>query len=97
MSYDVARLPQTLDCTTDGVDAFATIGFIQLEPSGIVLSERVNGPRDPVTLQVASTPLEFDVPAGTTSAALWFMSSSDCDGGPFWDSDYGANYRYAAP
>jgi len=97
VAYDVYRMPQTLSCTTDGVDAFATIGSVQFEPSGQVLTEVATGPRDSSTGTVASLPLEFDVPAGTTSAALWFMTSSDCNGGPYWDSNYGRNYVFAAP
>ena len=97
VSYDVYRIPQTLDCTTDGVDAFATSGFVQFQPSGQILSELATGPQDPTTLKVSSLPLEFDVPAGTTSASLWFESGSDCNGGPFWDSNYGQNYDYSAP
>lgn len=97
VAYDVYRMPQTLSCTTDGVDAFATVGSVQFEPSGQILSEIVSGPRDPSTGNVASLPLEFDVPPGSTSAALWFMTSSDCNGGPYWDSDYGSNYVFNAP
>ncbi len=97
VAYDVYRMPQTLSCTTDGVDAFATIGSVQFQPSGQVLTEVATGPRDPATGTVASLPLEFDVPPGTTSAALWFMTSSDCNGGPYWDSDYGRNYVFTAP
>jgi hypothetical protein len=37
------------------------------------------------------------VPPGTTSAALWFATSSDCNGGPYWDNDYGRNYVFTAP
>lgn len=96
VAYDVYRMPQTLSCTTDGVDAFSTIGSVQFQPSGQVLTEVVTGPRDGATGTVASLPLEFDVPPGTTSAALWFMTSSDCNGGPYWDSDYGRNYVFTA-
>jgi hypothetical protein len=97
VAYDVYRMPQTLSCTTDGVDAFTTIGSVQFQPGGQILTEVVTGPRDPSTGTVASLPLEFDVPPGTTSAALWFMTSSDCNGGPYWDSDYGHNYVFTAP
>jgi len=97
VAYDVYRMPQTLSCTTDGVDAFATIGSVQFEPGGQVLTEVATGPRDPGTSTVSSLPLEFDVPPGTTSAALWFMTSSDCNGGPYWDSDYGRNYVFTTP
>jgi len=97
VAYDVYRMPQTLSCTTDGVDAFATIGSVQFEPGGQILTEVATGPRDPSTGTVASLPLEFDVPPGTTSAALWFMTSSDCNGGPYWDSDYGRNYVFTTP
>ncbi len=96
VAYDVYRMPQTLSCTTDGVDAFATVGFVQFQPSGSVVSELASGPSDTTTDQIESLPLEFDVPAGTTSAALWFESTSDCTG-PEWDSDFGQNYVFTAP
>ncbi|HEY2517149.1 MAG TPA: DUF6209 family protein, partial [Polyangiaceae bacterium] len=95
VTYDLQRLPQTLSCRTDGVAAFATMGYVQFQPGGQVLGERINGPYDATANTYANTPLEFDVPAGTTSAALWFVSSSDC-GGPYWDSDFGRNYVFAA-
>ncbi len=95
VAYDIYRMPQTLGCTTDGVDAFATVGFVQFQPGGQTLSEIVNGPLDSTTNQLESLPLEFDVPSGTTSAALWFQTSSDC-GQDGWDSDYGQNYVFTA-
>jgi hypothetical protein len=95
VSYDLQRLPQTLSCTADGVPAFATLGYVQFEPSGAILEERVNGPYNTTSNGYASLPLEFDVPAGTTSASLWFVSSSDC-GGPYWDSNFGRNYVFTA-
>jgi hypothetical protein len=96
VTYDIYRMPQTLGCTTDGVDAFATTGYVQFQPSGQVLGELLSGPFDSTTGQYDSLPLEFDVPAGTTSAALWFEGSSDCAGGTAWDSNYGQNYVYNA-
>jgi hypothetical protein len=96
VAYDIYRMPQTLSCTTDGVAAFATLGFVQFQPSGQVLSEVVSGPFDAAAGKYQSIPMELDVPQGTTSAALWFYSSSDCTG-PFWDSDYGRNYVFTAP
>ena len=95
VTYDLQRLPQTLSCRTDGVAAFATMGYVQFQPGGQVLGERINGPYDATANTYASTPLEFDVPAGTTSASLWFVSSSDC-GGPYWDSNFGRNYLFTA-
>ncbi len=95
VAYDVYRMPQDLGCSTDGVEAFATLGSVRFEPAGQVLSEIVNGPVDPATGKFTSLPLEFDVPAGTTSAALWFEASSDCAAAT-WDSDYGQNYVFRA-
>ena len=68
---------------------------MQFQPSGQVLTELLNGPLDPTTDQFTSLPLEFDVPAGTTSATLWFYASSDCTAAT-WDSDYGQNYVFRA-
>ena len=89
-------MPQTLTCTTDGVGAFATLGYVQFQPGGQILDEVASGPYDFTIGKVPSLPLEFDVPPGTTSAALWFETSSDCTGGPQWDSDYGRNYVFHA-
>jgi hypothetical protein len=97
VAYDVYRMPATLECTTDGVDAFATTGYVRFEPSGAVLSELLTGPYESTTNAIESLPLEFDVPAGTTSAALWFMTSSDCTDANQWDSDFGQNYVFTAP
>jgi Family of unknown function (DUF6209) len=97
VAYDIYRMPQTLGCTTDSVSAFATLGFVQFQPGGLVLSELLSGPYDSTTSQFESIPLEFDVPAGTTSAALWFMTSSDCTDADQYDSDYGQNYVFTAP
>jgi hypothetical protein len=96
VAYDIYRMPETLGCTTDGVDAFATVGYVQFQPGGQILNELANGPLDSTTNQFQSLPLEFDVPPGTTSAALWFHSSSDC-GGEYWDSDFGQNYVFSVP
>jgi hypothetical protein len=96
VAYDIYRMPETLSCTTDGVGAFSTNGFVQFEPGGAVLMEVASGPFDSTTNRYASIPLEFDVPPGATSAALWFMTSSDCTGAPDWDSDFGQNFVFTA-
>jgi hypothetical protein len=95
VAYDVYRMPQILGCTTDGVNAFATLGSVQFEPGGQILNEVVSGALDPASGKITSIPLEFDVPAGTTSAALWFEASSDCTPA-YWDSDFGQNYVFRA-
>ncbi len=70
---------------------------MQFQPGGQVLSELLSGPYDSTTSQYESIPLEFDVPQGTTTAALWFTTSSDCTDANQWDSDYGRNYVFTAP
>jgi hypothetical protein len=90
-------MPQTLACTTDGVAAFSTNGFVQFEPGGQILTEVASGPFDSTSGTYDSIPLEFDVPAGTTSASLWFETSSDCNGPLEWDSNYGQNFVFTAP
>jgi hypothetical protein len=97
VSYDIYRMPSTLSCTTDGVHAVSTWGYVRFEPGGQVLGESAIGPFDSTTNQLDSLPLEFDVPAGTQSASMWFETSSDCNGNPQWDSNYGQNYTYWAP
>jgi hypothetical protein len=96
VTYDIYRMPQTLSCTTDGVAAFSTNGYVQFQPGGQILMEVASGPFDSTKNQYESIPLEFDVPPGTKSAALWFYTSSDCNA-PQWDSDYGRNYVFTAP
>jgi hypothetical protein len=96
VAYDIYRMPQTLTCTTDGVGAFATLGSVRFQPGGAVVTERLSGPLDFASGKSTSLPLEFDVPPGTTSAALWFQTSSDCTGATQWDSDYGRNYVFLA-
>jgi hypothetical protein len=97
VSYDVYRMPSTLSCTTDGVYAVSTWGYVQFQPGGEVLGESAIGPFDSTTGKLDSLPLEFDVPAGAQLAAMWFETSSDCNGNPQWDSNYGQNYTYRAP
>ncbi len=97
VAYDIYRMPQTLSCSTDGVGAFSTNGYVQFQPGGEVLMEVASGPFDSTTGLYRSIPLEFDVPPGATSASLWFMTSSDCTGAPQWDSDYGRNYVFTTP
>jgi hypothetical protein len=96
VAYDIYRMPSALGCSTDGVNAFATTGFVEFQPSGTTQSELLSGPLDATTSRFDSLPLEFDVPPGTTSAALWFLASSDCTGDQ-WDSNYGQNYPFAVP
>jgi hypothetical protein len=93
ISYDIYRIPSGLGCTTDGVPAVAVTAYLQLQPGGTLLSERIDGPMD-TTGKYQSLPLEFDIPAGATQAALWFLDSSECRGDE-WDSKFGSNYVYA--
>ncbi len=93
INYDIYRIPSGLNCTTDGVTAFAVTAFVRYLPSGQQFQEAINGPFDPTTEKLTSIPLEFDVPADATSAQLWFLDSSECNGDE-WDSNYGSNYDY---
>ncbi len=93
INYDIERIPSGLYCTHDGVPTYAVTAYVQFEPSGALLSERIDGPLNLATGQIASVPLEFDVPTHATSAALWFLDSSECNGDQ-WDSNYGTNYTY---
>jgi hypothetical protein len=96
INYDIYRIPSGLGCTTDGVSAFAVTAYAQLQPSGTILSERIDGPLDTTAMPEAyqSLPLEFDIPADATGVALWFLDSSECNGDD-WDSQYGSNYVYS--
>lgn len=97
VNYDIYRMPQTVSCTMDGFGAFSTNGYVQFQPSGQIQMEVASGPLDATTNKFDSIPLEFDVPPGTTSAALWFMTSSECTDADQYDSDYGRNYVFTAP
>jgi hypothetical protein len=93
IQYDIYRFPNDIGCTEDGVKAFDVLAFVQWQPSGAQISERIDGASDPTTNRYASWPLEFDVPADATSASVWFRYSSDCHGNDY-DSNFGANYAY---
>lgn len=95
VTYDIQRLPQDLSCAPTGEAAFATVGYVRFEPGGEVSSELV-APWDVSTSGYTSAPVEFDVPAGTRSASLWFETTSEC-GGAHWDSDFGQNFDFFAP
>lgn len=62
------------------------ISFAQKPPNAPALA---SPRREPWIGAGGPQALEFDVPANATSAALWFLDSSDCAGN-HWDQ----NYRY---
>lgn len=97
VDYDLDRLPRCR-ATHNGYPAWGTTAFVRFAPSGKIESgavndfERVSGVPTNTALDKR---FEVKVPAGTTSAELWFKNESGA--GNFcesWDSNYGANYRF---
>ena len=89
VDYDLGRLT-TCRATHDGYRFWTLDAFAQFQPSGQIVSGSVVGSNGAT---VYPTPFVTDVPAGTTSVALWFRNASppDCEG---WDSNLGANYVF---
>ncbi|MGC4114575.1 MAG: DUF6209 family protein [Myxococcales bacterium] len=97
IDYDLDRLPQCR-ATHNGFPAWGTTAYVRFNPSGEVASgpvnefERVNGVP---TNKALDKRFEVKIPAGTTSAEVWFKNESgagnSCES---WDSNYGANYSF---
>ncbi len=96
--YDIGRLP---DCrgTHNGYPAWDVRAFVRFSPGGQQLDGTVRGFSSlggtPSNSAAISVPFDFDVPAGATSAEVWFENftgaGSSCVG---WDSNQSANYRF---
>lgn len=89
ISYDLDRLP---DChgSSGGSEVWGTSGFASFDggaPVAFEVSRLVNGVVKPVTAQL-------EIPAGTSSAEFWF-SSTNIWGCNAYDSNMGANYKFA--
>ncbi len=91
VDYDLGRLATCRD-THNGFRFWNLDAYAQFQPSGQIVSGTVVGSNG---TSIFPVPFVTDVPAGTTSVALWFhnWSPTGCDA---WDSNYGANYVFAA-
>ncbi len=98
ITYDISRLP---DCrgTHNGYPAWDVRAFVRFSPGGQQLDGTVRGFDSPNGVPsnsgAKSVPFDFDIPAGATSAEIWFENftgaGSSCVA---WDSNLGANYHF---
>lgn len=99
ITYALDRLT-TCRGTHNGFPAWDLRAFVRFAPSGAVVEGTVRGfdaPNGvPSNAGAKSVPFEVNVPSGTTSLEVWFKNStgagSSCEA---WDSNLGANYRFA--
>ena len=89
IDYELGRLTTCRD-THDGYRFWSLDAYVQFQPSGQTVYGSVVGSNGPT---VYPMPFVTDVPAGTTSVAIWFHNYSppSCEG---WDSNLGANYVF---
>lgn len=89
IDYELGRLTTCRD-THNGYRFWSLDAYAQFQPSGQTVSGSVVGSNGPT---IYPMPFVTDVPAGTTSVAIWFHNYSppSCEG---WDSNLGANYVF---
>jgi len=98
ITYAIDRLP---DCrgTHNGYPAWDLVASVRFSPGGQVVEGSVRGFDSPNGVPndagAVGVPFTFDVPAGATSAEVWFRNftgaGSNCEQ---YDSNLGANYRF---
>ena len=96
VAYDIYRMPQILGCTTDGVNAFATLASVQFEPGGQIQSEVVERSTRPHDRRVHEPAARVRRAHGHQVGRALVEASSDCTAA-YWDSDYGQNYVFRVP
>ncbi len=89
IDYDLGRLTTCRD-THNGYRFWSLDAYAQFQPGGQTVYGSVVGSNGPT---IYPMPFVTDVPAGTTSVAIWFRNYSppSCEG---WDSNLGANYVF---
>jgi len=89
VDYDLSRLTACRD-THNGARFWTLDAWAQFQPGGQLVSGSLVGSNGTATFP---TPFVTNIPAGTTSVALWFENASppSCQA---WDSRYGANYVF---
>ncbi len=96
--YDLARLPRCRN-THNGHPAWDTTAFVRLLPAGEIVSGSVRAFASNMgqpTTAAHAVPFEVALPAETTAVEVWFANSSGAGSScKTWDSNYGANYRFA--
>jgi hypothetical protein len=95
VEYELNRLTNCQGSTTYGQPDWGTTAYVRFQPGGQTFSGPVvqheNLWQSPTSKAI---PFEVTVPTNATSAELWFVQQGNgC--GPVYDSDYGANYRFA--
>lgn len=98
LDYDLQRLPQCRG-THNGHPAWDTQAHLRFAPGGQLVSASVRRfvTNQGVPTTVAeSLPLEVTIPEDATSVAIYFQNYDGAGGScSAWDSEFGANYRYA--
>lgn len=96
--YDPSRMP-TCRNTHNGYPAWDLKAFVKFNPSGDIREQSVRGFESNFgvpTNNVFAVPFTATIPAGTTSAELWFQNTSGAGSHCVdWDSLGGDNYRWA--
>lgn len=97
VSFDLDRLPECRN-THNGYPAWDTTAYVRYQPSGATVSGSVRAivyDQGRPTNAALSVPLVSTVPAGTTSAEVWFNNASGAGSTcSTWDSNLGANYHF---
>ncbi|HEY2744001.1 MAG TPA: DUF6209 family protein [Polyangia bacterium] len=91
VEYDLGRLTACRG-SEDGHRLWSLDAFAQFAPSGSIATGSV------VMTTMAgdvAAPFVTDIPAGSTSVALWFENAGPSPPCQAWDSNYGANYVFA--
>jgi len=82
--------------THNGYAGFSIGGTVRFSPGGETADLgqlSFTGPTGQPTLDPTWMPFEVRIPAGATSAEMWFRNA-DVSGCEVWDSNFGQNYRF---
>lgn len=98
INFDLSRLTSCRG-THNGYPAWDLRAFVRFSPGGEQLDGTVRGFNStngvPNNANQVPVPFDFDVPAGATSAEVWFLNSDGAgDSCTAYDSNFGANYRF---
>jgi Family of unknown function (DUF6209) len=91
IDYDLSRL-QTCRDTHNGYRFWSLDAYAQFQPGGELVSGSVVGSNGTT---IYPQPFVTDVPADATSVQIWFVNATAATGCVGYDSNYGANYRFA--
>lgn len=98
VDYDLDRLPQCRG-THNGHPAWDIVGQVKFTPGGELVTGSVRALKSnggTPTNDAEREELRVKIPAGATSASLWFKNAAGAGSSCVaWDSNLGANYSYA--